>query len=184
MTRPTSGDFSINDFTLQEDAIDIRRNIGMISHSPFLYDEMTAYENILFYGKMFNVDHSKLKDKVKSLLRIIGLVHRTHDRVGTFSRGMKQRVSIARAVIHEPKVLFLDEPYTGLDQNAAAVLNNILKDFKQKKGTIVMVTHDLERGLKLSDRIAILNNKRIVHEMETKGLTLKKLKVQYKKYSQ
>jgi ABC-type multidrug transport system ATPase subunit len=183
LTRPTDGEFSINNCDLKDDAGEIRQQIGMLSHAPFLYDELSPYENLKFFGKMFNLEPGKIHNRVKGLLREVGLSHRTHDRVGTFSRGMKQRVAIARAIIHKPKVLLLDEPYTGLDQNATTVLNEILKDFKSSSGTIVLVTHDLERGLKLSDRIAILSEKKIVFEGKSKDLTIKELKSIYQRYS-
>lgn len=177
--RPTSGKFSINKYNNKEDSVEIRQNIGMISHSPFLYDELSPIENLIFYGKMFNIDNKKLRDRAKALLRQVGLQYRMFDRVATFSRGMKQRLSVARAIIHRPKVLFLDEPYTGLDQNASKLLDKILHDFKAKGGTAIMVTHDLERGLRLSDRIAVLVNGKIMHDTDSKHLNLEKLKKTY-----
>jgi heme ABC exporter ATP-binding subunit CcmA len=177
--RPNSGEFSINEYSIKDEAVEIRQSIGMISHSPFLYDELMAIENLQFFGKMFNVDRNKLKKRTKGLLNKIGLHHRMYDRVGTFSRGMKQRLSIARAIIHEPEVLLMDEPYTGLDQSASELFEEILMDFKRKGGTIVMTTHDLERGLRMSDRVAILVNGKIQYDSESKNLNVKKLKKIY-----
>jgi heme ABC exporter ATP-binding subunit CcmA len=177
--RPNSGEFSINEYSIKDEAVEIRQSIGMISHSPFLYDELMAIENLHFFGKMFNVDRNKLKKRTKGLLNKIGLHHRMYDRVGTFSRGMKQRLSIARAIIHEPEVLLMDEPYTGLDQAASDLFEEILMDFKRKGGTIIMTTHDLERGLRMSDRVAILVNGKIQFDTESKNLNVKKLKKIY-----
>ena len=179
--RPTSGEFSINNYDFKEGAVEIRQSIGMLSHSPLLYEDLTAYENLQFYGKMFNVKPGTLHNRIKSLLRQVGLAHVMYDRVGTFSRGMKQRLSISRAIIHKPKVLLLDEPYTSLDQNGSDVLDNILRKFHAKPGTIVMTTHNLKRGLKNSDRIAILVSGRISFESELKSLDIKKFTGIYQK---
>ena len=179
LMRPNSGEFSINEYSIKDEAVEIRQSIGMISHSPFLYDELMAIENLQFFGKIFNVEGKKLKKRSKGLLNKIGLHHRMYDRVGTFSRGMKQRLSIARAIIHEPEVLLMDEPYTGLDQSASGLLEEILMDFKRKGGTIMMTTHDLERGLRMSDRVAILVNGKIQFDSESKNLNVKKLKKIY-----
>jgi ABC-type multidrug transport system ATPase subunit len=151
----------------------------MISHSPYLYDELTAYENLEFYGKMFNIRSEKLKERVKSLLRKVGLAHRMFDRVGTFSRGMKQRMAIARVLLYKPKVLFLDEPYTGLDPNATELLDSLLYDFNKKGGTILMTTHDLERGLRASNRVAILVNGKIEYDERSSNLDIRKFKKIY-----
>ncbi len=183
LMKPSSGEFYINDYDPREDPNEIRRSMGMISHSPFLYDELTPMENLQFFGKMFNVNHLKLEKISKDLIKKVGLSHRMYDRVETFSRGMKQRLSIARAIIHDPEILLLDEPYTGLDQNASDLLEKILKEFKKKKGTIILATHNLERGLRMGDRIAILVNGKIRYDTESKNLNLKKLTSIYQQLS-
>jgi ABC-type multidrug transport system ATPase subunit len=177
--RPTSGEFSINSYSANDEPIELRQSIGMLSHAPFLYDELLAFENLQFFGRVFKVKNNELKPRIKNLLRKVGLQHRMYDRVGTFSRGMKQRLSIARAIIHEPKVLLLDEPYTGLDQNASKLFDNILLDFKNKGGTIIMATHNFERGLKLSDRVVILTKGKVMFDSRSKDLSIKELKKIY-----
>jgi ABC-type multidrug transport system ATPase subunit len=107
-----------------------------------------------------------------------------HDRVSIFSRGMKQRLAIARILLYDPKVLFLDEPYTGLDHNASKLLDDILRDFKDNSGTVIMATHDFEKGLKLSDRVAILVKGKIKYDKTAKKLSVKKLKSDYQKVIQ
>jgi len=179
--RPTSGEFFINKYSAKEEPIEIRKNIGVISHSPFLYDDLLAIENLQFFGKMFKVNNNKLQIRIKNILRKVGLQHRMYDRVGTFSRGMKQRLSIARAIIHEPEVLLLDEPYTGLDQNASELLDKILLNFKTKGGTIIMATHNFERGLKLSDRVIILAKGKTIFDSNSKELKVKKFKFIYQR---
>jgi len=176
LLRPTSGEFFVNGHNSKEEAIEIRKSIGVISHSPFLYDELTAYENLTFFGSIYNLAPGKLEQRVKELLRQVGLQFRMYDRVDTFSRGMKQRLSIARAIIHRPKILFLDEPYTGLDHNASRLLNHILNDFIRDSGTIIMATHDFDRGLRISDRVLILVKGKIKRDLQTKDLDIKKFK--------
>lgn len=175
LMRPMSGEFTVNNHSVQDESNEIRQSIGMISHSPFLYDELTALENLLFYGKMFHLDTTELEPRAKRLLKRVGLFHRSYDRVETFSRGMKQRLSIARAIIHDPKVLLLDEPFTGLDPPGSKMLEQILLRFKRNGGTIIMATHNLERGLRLSDRVIILIRGTIEYDSATQKLSVKKL---------
>jgi heme ABC exporter ATP-binding subunit CcmA len=176
LMRPSAGEFSVNGHNFKDEAIEIRQSIGVISHSPFLYEELTAYENLKFFGRIYNVPSNQLESRVKELLRQVGLQYRMYDRVDAFSRGMKQRLSIARAIIHRPKILFLDEPYTGLDHNASKLLNQILNDFIRDSGTILMATHDFERGLRISDRVLILGKGKIKRDLQTKDLNIKKFK--------
>jgi heme ABC exporter ATP-binding subunit CcmA len=176
LMRPSAGEFSVNGHNFKDEAIEIRQSIGVISHSPFLYEELTAYENLKFFGRIYNVPSNQLESRVKELLRQVGLQYRMYDRVDAFSRGMKQRLSIARAIIHRPKILFLDEPYTGLDHNASKLLNQILNDFIRDSGTILMATHDFERGLRISDRVLILVKGKIKRDLQTKDLNIKKFK--------
>jgi heme ABC exporter ATP-binding subunit CcmA len=179
LMRPTKGEFTVNDYEIIDESGDIRQSIGMISHSPFLYDDLTALENLLFYGNMFKLHSDKLQTRAKSLLKQVDLFHRSYDKVETFSRGMKQRLSIARATIHSPKVLLLDEPFTGLDPKGSKMLEDILMDFKRKGGTLIMATHNLERGLRLSDRVIILIKGTIQFDSSARKLNLKKLNSTY-----
>lgn len=137
----------------------VRRQIGVIAHQTFLYEELTAEENLRFYGKLYDVP--ELSVRIDQVLAEVGLQHRRSDRVRAFSRGMQQRLSIARAMLHQPSVLLLDEPYTGLDQHAAEMLSDWLKRLRSKSRTILMVTHDLERGIEMADAVAILNKGQI-----------------------
>ena len=179
LMRPTSGEFSINDHDWKEEPEAVRASIGMLSHSPMVYDELTPYENLVFYGKMFGLNPNKLDERVRIFLRKVGLIHRMYDRVGTFSRGMKQRLSIARVLIYNPKVLFLDEPYTGLDPQATKLLDSLLIKFNRSGGTVVMTTHNLERGLRLGNRILVLARGNIKLDQPSKKLNIKKLTSKY-----
>jgi heme ABC exporter ATP-binding subunit CcmA len=162
LSKPSSGKVKIGNHSLPRDAEAIRRRIGVIAHQTFLYEDLTAEENLRFYGKLYGV--AALETRIEAIISEVGLKLRRRDRVRTFSRGMQQRLSIARAMIHEPLFLFLDEPYTGLDQHASAMLSGWLSRLRSSQRTTLMVTHDLERGLELADRVAILNSGRIVFD--------------------
>lgn len=162
ITSLTAGDVTIAGFALSKQPEPIRNRIGVIAHQTFLYEELTAQENLRFYGKLYQVQN--LDSRIESMLNDVGLQARKHDPVRTFSRGMQQRLSIARAMLHDPEILLLDEPYTGLDQHAAEMLTGWLKRLRSSHRTTLMVTHDLERGIDLADRIAILHDGRLVFE--------------------
>lgn len=151
----TSGSVTIDGYEVKEEPIKVRKRIGVISHETYLYDDLTAYENLEFYGKMYEV--GELDERISNVISLAGLQHRLYDRVGTFSRGMKQRLSIARTLLHDPPILFLDEPYTGLDQHAAATFDEISSRFAEDK-TTVMAIHDISRGFEKCDRLVILSS--------------------------
>ena len=161
LSKPTSGRVRVNGVDLRAEAADLRRHIGLVSHHTLLYDDLTPDENLRFYGRMYDVPH--LPGRIDAVLEWVGLDHRRHDPVRTFSRGMQQRLSIARAILHDPAVMLLDEPYTGLDQHAAEMLRQVLQTIATEGRTVLMTTHNLERGLEMSDRVAILVKGRIVY---------------------
>ncbi|MCZ7357475.1 MAG: ABC transporter ATP-binding protein [Candidatus Methanoperedens sp.] len=163
LVNPTYGRVVIDGIDIKENPIEIRKKIGVISHDTFLYHELTAAENLRFFGKMYGT--SDIEARINDLIKQVGLSYRRNDRVRTFSRGMKQRLSIARALIHDPPVLLLDEPYTGLDQHASATFDRILSGTNANDKTRVLISHDIERGISLCDRAVILTDGHIVHEM-------------------
>jgi heme exporter protein A len=162
LVKPSAGDVSVAGFNLKQDAIMIRRRIGVVTHQTLLYDDLSAYENLRFYGKMYDV--SNLRDKINQLIAQVGLESRIHDPVRTLSRGMQQRLAIARALIHDPPVLLLDEPGTGLDQHASAMFATILNSTANKQRAVLMTSHSLEQGSALSSRIAIMADGKIAYE--------------------
>ena len=133
----------------------MRRMIGVISHHSYLYGNLTARENLLFYGRLYQIPN--LDERVDEVIAEVGLNLFFNDPVRVFSRGMQQRLAIARAILHNPRILFLDEPHTGLDQQAISLLNSVLKGLKDQRRTVVMITHDLNVGLAMSDEIMILS---------------------------
>ena len=160
LTRPTSGSAHIDGFDVLESNAELRSQIGVISHTTCLYPDLTAVENLLFYAKLYGLDDPE--KRADESIREAGLQLRRHDPVRTYSRGMQQRMAIARATLHDPSVLFLDEPFTGLDLRATNALKDHLHDLHTGKRTIIMTTHDMSCGLELCDRVAIQNKGRFL----------------------
>ena len=155
LMRPTSGSAMISGFDVLEGNAKLRNQIGVISHSTCLYSDLTAFENLLFYAKLYGLDSPE--ERANESIRAAGLQLRRHDLVRTYSRGMQQRMAIARATLHEPSVLFLDEPFTGLDLSATNALKEQLHDLHTDQRTLIMTTHDMSCGLEICDRVAIQN---------------------------
>jgi heme exporter protein A len=160
--RPTSGSLRIAGLDPRKDDLGIRRRTGVISHQSYLYDDLTARQNLEFYARIFGVDDPR--GRAEELLETVGLAARADDALGTFSRGMQQRASLARALVHEPSVVFLDEPFTGLDPHGARTLRKTLERLRETRRTVFMVTHNLSQGLELADRWIILARGRIVDQ--------------------
>jgi heme exporter protein A len=137
-----------------------RRRIGVLSHQTFLYGQLTAEENLRFYGRLYSL--ADLETRVTLLLEEVGLGRRRKDLVRTFSRGMQQRLALARTLLHEPELVLLDEPYTGLDPHAAKMLRSVLEKLRDGRRTVVLVTHNLSEGLELADRVVVQANGRWV----------------------
>lgn len=153
LTRPSSGTARVAGYEVEEGKPEMRREIGVISHSTALYGDLTPMENLIFFGKMYGLERPQ--ESALSALEDVGLAPRRNDRVRTFSRGMMQRLSIARAILHDPSILFLDEPFTGLDIHASNVLKEHLQSLHNKKRTILMTTHDVSCGLDMCDKVAL-----------------------------
>ncbi len=160
ISRPSSGEVSIHGLALQERSLAVRRRLGVIGHQTFLYDDLSAVENLMFYARLY--DLGAPRECARAALAEVDLEKRADDRVRSFSRGMQQRLAIARALLHEPSILFLDEPYTGLDQHAAVMLTGWLQKLRNQRRTILVVTHDLAQGLAMADRLMIFVGGRVV----------------------
>jgi heme exporter protein A len=155
----SSGTVRIAGRDLRDDPMPVRRSIGLISHSPLLYRDLTAYENLRFYADMYGIDDRERR--ITDLLDRVELSHRRYDVVGTFSKGMLQRLAIARALLHRPRVLLLDEPHSGLDPHAVDILDGLLAEVRDEH-TFVMVTHHIQKGLELASQVLILDGGRVV----------------------
>jgi heme ABC exporter ATP-binding subunit CcmA len=152
LLNPTSGTVKIAGHDASEEPEKIKRQIGVVSHNPFLYDELTAHENLAFYADLYGVG----RDNIEALIEKVGLHERKDSLVGEFSRGMKQRLSIARALLHEPKILILDEPGAGLDIQSKRTFYGTIKELNKKGTTILLTTHYLEEVEELCGKAAIL----------------------------
>jgi heme exporter protein A len=169
LLRPSRGEVLVGgEAPRGRNAVAFRRRIGVLSHQSFLYGHLSARENLLFYGGLYGL--ADLPDRVEQRLAAVGLARRAEDKVAGFSRGMVQRLAIARALLHDPGLLLLDEPHTGLDPAGARTLHELLAAVKAEGRTVLMVTHDPHRGLGLADRAVVLLRGRIVAEMDARGL--------------
>ena len=153
LTKPTSGTAKVAGFNVSEGNSEMRKEIGVISHSTSLYADLTPLENLIFLARMHGLEEPQ--DRSLKAIDEVGLSQRRNDRVRTFSRGMLQRLSIARAILHDPKILFLDEPFTGLDLHASNVLKEHLKKLHDRRRTILMTTHDISCGLEMCNKVAL-----------------------------
>lgn len=157
LTRPSSGSIRVGGWEIPRESAAVRAQIGLVSHRAMVYETLTARENLRFFARLYNLPASQLDDHITALLAQVGLSKRGDVPVRTFSRGMLQRLSIARALVHNPDILLFDEPYTGLDQAAAAVLDELLQHAHSGGRTIIMTTHDLLRAAALPSRVLILS---------------------------
>ena len=159
LARPTDGEACIAGIDVKENPDEAREHIGLISHQSMLYPDLTAEENLLLYAQLYGVENPDAR--VRELLDAVGLAHRRLDLVRTFSRGMTQRVSIARALVHDPDVVFLDEPYSGLDPHAVEIFDSLIEDVRGDR-TFVMVSHDLAKGFAMCTHALVLARGRVV----------------------
>ncbi len=155
LSRPGMGDVRVAGYRLPHEAAALRGALGVVSHQPLLYGDLTAAENLRFFGRMYGL--SGLDERIGEVLKLVGLSARTRDLVREFSRGMQQRLAIGRAVLHDPRVMLFDEPYTGLDPEAASMLDGLLLEVAARGRTVVMTSHDLARAGVLATRVDILS---------------------------
>lgn len=168
LSRPSLGTVSVAGYRLPDQAAAVRARLGVVSHLPLLYGDLTAEENLRFFGRMYGV--IDIEGRITEVLELIGLAERRRDLVRTFSRGMEQRLAIGRAVFHDPDVMLFDEPHTGLDQDASAMLDEVLRSVAAKGRTIVMTSHDLMRAEDLATRFDILSRGNITASSTRKEL--------------
>jgi|Deesub1362A_J573_1020465.scaffolds.fasta_scaffold00346_40 ABC-type multidrug transport system ATPase subunit len=164
-SKPTTGEVSVYGFTPWKYSEEVRKKIGVVSHNLLLYEDLTAYENLQFFSKLYEVDESRIGEVLKEF----GLYSRRHDLVKNYSRGMKQRLSIARAVLHDPQLLILDEPSTGLDYQGRLKLMEMLESYGERR-TVILTTHNIEEAERLCRKVAIINEGRLLSYGEVEGI--------------
>ena len=178
LSRPSLGEVNIAGHKLPHEAAQVRARLGVVSHLPLIYGDLTAEENLQFYARMYNIPGFELR--ISEVLEMVGLENRRRDLVRTFSRGMQQRLAIGRAVLHDPDVVLFDEPYTGLDQDASSMLDEVLKTVAGKGRTVVMTSHDLARAEDLATRFDVLSRGVISASASRKDLKRTNLLAFYK----
>lgn len=170
LSKPSGGRITIGGWDIPDEVAAVRQQLGIVSHLTLLYDTLTAEENLLFFARLYNLPVEERAERVGAMLARVGLHKRAKDVVNTFSRGMQQRLAIARALLHDPAILLLDEPYTGLDQDASALLDQLLHDVAgvaEGQRTTIMTTHDLRRAHSLTSHVAILSRGKVGYYGET-----------------
>ncbi|MBC7219506.1 MAG: ABC transporter ATP-binding protein [Hadesarchaea archaeon] len=161
LIKPTNGRAFIGDYEIGRDAMKIREIVGLLPESPGLYGELSAYRNLDFYAKLYGVPKKRREENIERFLKMMGLWERRNDPVGTFSKGMQQKIAIVRSMLHEPKVLFLDEPTAALAPDSAKIVRDFILELKHEKRTIFICTHNLYEAERVCDRVAIINTKLI-----------------------
>lgn len=177
LVKPNAGSVCIDGLNTIRDIQQIRHLVGFVGHQPYLYEELTALENLLFFGRMYAVEN--VRERASTLLASVGLARRAQERVSALSRGQVQRLSLARALLHSPRLLLLDEPDTGLDEEGTALLEALLHEHTEAGGTTLFTTHALERALKLSNSIVMLSGGRVAYQKETTTLELESVRRAY-----
>ncbi|HET9017664.1 MAG TPA: heme ABC exporter ATP-binding protein CcmA [Thermomicrobiaceae bacterium] len=159
LSRPTGGQLAIDGLPVEQAAQAARRRIGVVAHQPYLYEDLTAAENLAFYARMYDVPEPDRR--ITEVLTLVGLEDRRGDRVRTFSRGMQQRLALGRALLHRPSLLLLDEPDSGLDRGGMALLADAIAGHAAEGGSAVITTHDLGFGLATVDHVVVLRAGRV-----------------------
>ena len=181
LTRPDAGDVIIGGMPLSKRGQSVRRIIGVVTHDPLLYDDLTGRENLRFSARMFGVQ--RIDQRIAEVTERMGMTPRLDQRVGTLSHGMKKRFSIARALLHDPVILLMDEPESGLDQEALGLLDAVVTDKSNPQRTVLMTAHSLDRANALGQRMAILVNGRVAYQESLESGGTEALKEAYMRHT-
>ena len=181
LARPDRGTVRVAGLDASTSGRSVRRNIGVVTHAPLLYDELTGRENLVLFARLFGLD--RVDERTEDSAHRVGLSSRLDQRAGTLSHGTRKRLGIARALLHEPLVLLMDEPESGLDQEALALLQEIVADRSTPFRTVIMTTHNLEIGMAMGDRLAILAHGKIAYQESMKSVGSSDVKDAYVRYT-
>lgn len=180
LMQPTSGEIWLDGKQVKKNSADIKQRIGFLGHESFLYNNLSPLENLKFYGKLYRV--KDLDRKANDLLKEVGLYLFRDMPIRSFSRGMMQRLAIARVLLPAPEILMLDEPHTGLDQEAVALLNKIIIDKRESGTSILIISHDFEQVHALADRVSVLKKGKIISTSQLgRNVSLAEMKQWYEK---
>ena len=162
---PTGGEATVVGYDVKTQGTDVRRNVGILTETPGMYDRLSADRNLSFFAKLYEVED--IPRQVEKYLQMLGLWERRHEEVGTFSKGMRQKLAIARALLHEPKVLYLDEPTSGLDPEASRIVREFISELRHEGRTILICTHNLNEADRLCDRVAVFSSQLLALDTPT-----------------
>ena len=181
LLQPDAGSVQILGKCLRTQNEQVKSKLGIIMHQSMVYPDLTVLENLDFFARLYAVP--RRQDRIKSLLEQVGLMAFRYDKASVLSRGLLQRLSIARAMIHEPEVMFADEPFTGLDMASANYLTAMLADFRSRGGTIMMTTHDVTQGLRCADRVIVIDQGQIIFDRDISQIDQSRFVNDYLQYS-
>jgi heme exporter protein A len=181
ISRPTEGEVMVAGFDLKRNPAAVRRNIGLVAHQPLLYGDMTGIENLRFHGRMFGLSH--LEERIEKAADLMGATSFLGRKASILSHGMQKRLSLARAILHDPPILLLDEPETGLDQEALEMLGQMMGSGERGRRTVLMVTHSVERGLALGNQVAIMTGGKIAFHGDRSNVDEDMLKSTYSRFT-
>ncbi len=173
LLSPSEGDVFVDGLNLTKNLTEIREIIGVVPQDIALYSDLTARENLTFFGNMYGLSGNELSDRIKNLLEVFGLSHKSDFQVSSFSGGMKRRVNLIAGILHMPKILFLDEPTVGIDVQSRSVIMDYLIQLQQNGMTIIYTSHHMEEAEKYCTRIAIIDKGKIIEEGKPKNLVQK-----------
>ncbi|MBN2275919.1 MAG: ATP-binding cassette domain-containing protein [Bacteroidales bacterium] len=160
--NPNEGEVKIAGYDLKKNPLDCKKNIGVVTQEIALYNELSAYDNLLFWGGLYKVPRQELSEHIDETLGLLGLTERKNDKVKTYSGGMKRRINIASALLHKPKILFMDEPTVGIDPQSRNLIFEVVEKLHEEGMTIIYTTHYMEEAERLCDRVGIIDNGEII----------------------
>ena len=174
IVEPNEGEVSIAGYDLKKNPLECKKNIGVVTQEIALYNELSAYDNLLFWGGLYNVPKPELTKRIDETVNLLGLADRKNEKIKTYSGGMKRRINIASALLHRPKVLFMDEPTVGIDPQSRNLIFEVVEKLHEEGMTIIYTTHYMEEAERLCDRIGIIDNGEIIaqgtlDELRTSG---------------
>jgi ABC-2 type transport system ATP-binding protein len=184
IVEPNDGEVNIAGYDLKKNPLECKKNIGVVTQEIALYNEFSAYDNLLFWGGVYNVPKLELIGRIEDIVNLLGLTDRKNDKVKTYSGGMKRRINIASALLHRPKVLFMDEPTVGIDPQSRNLIFEVVEKLRKDGMTIVYTTHYMEEAERLCDRIGIIDNGEIIaqgtlDELRTSGSIKESVVISY-----
>jgi len=162
LLTPSSGSARVAGYDIVHESIEVKKRIGLVSEKLIMYPRLTGYENLMFFGSLYKINHDSLRKRVDELLDMVQLTRFKDKVVGGYSSGMRQRLNVVRALLHDPEIIFLDEPTTALDPQSTRFVRDLVKELKGKGHTIVLTTHIMEEADELSDRVSIIDHAKIV----------------------